>query len=121
MCVLIESPFTVGCDSFENYKTAEAAEQPGLDFRKGLNTIWDETHGLASAVGQYVVEARRHQRTCYLAAIADGSGREMAVPLSFLGKGRWKMTLWQHASDSTAHPEHIVASDCDIREPCWFK
>lgn len=114
MFLLIQSPFTVACDSPENYKTESGAWQPGMDFLKALPTTWDETHGVAGEVGQYVVETRRHGSNWYLAAIADRNGRELSVPLSFLGKGNWKMTLWQDAPDSREHPEHLVSLEKTI-------
>ena len=110
MFLLMESPFTVACDSPENYKTESGAWQPGMDFLKGLPTTWDETHGLAGEVGQYVVEARRHDRSWYLAAISDNNGRALSVPMRFLPKGNWKLTLWEDAPDAAEHPEHLVSS-----------
>jgi alpha-glucosidase len=100
MFLLIESPFTVASDSIENYKTDSGAWQPGMDFLKALPTTWDETHGLAGEVGQYVLEARRHGASWYLAAIADRNGRQLTVPLSFLANGKWKMSIWEDAPDS---------------------
>ena len=111
MFLVLQSPFTVACDSPENYNTESGAWQPGMDFLKALPTTWDETHGLAGEVGRYVVEARRHGPTWYLAAIADRNGREIPVPLSFLAKGNWRVTLWQDSPDSTEHPEHLVSSE----------
>ncbi len=111
MFLLIQSPFTVACDSIENYKTNSGDWQPGMDFLKALPTTWDETHGLDGEVGQYVVEARRHGSSWYLAAVADRNGRDLTVPLNFLSKGKWKVRLWQDASDSADHPEHIESSE----------
>jgi alpha-glucosidase len=82
-----------------------------MDFLKGLPTVWDETKGLAGEVGKYVVEARRNGKNWYLAAIADRTGRELPVPLKFLGKGDWKVTLWQDAPDSGENAEHLVKNE----------
>ena len=111
MFLLIESPFTVACDSIDDYKTDSGAWQPGMDFLKGLPTTWDETRGLSGEVGQYVVEARRHGSSWYLAAIADRDGRALTVPLSFLARGNWKVRLWEDAPDSADHPEHLASSE----------
>ena len=80
----------------------------GMDFLKGLPTVWDETRGLAGEVGQYVVEARRNGKNWYLAAIADRNGRELPVPLKFLGAGNWKAALWEDAPDAGENPSHLV-------------
>ena len=115
MFILIESPFTVACDSPDDYKDKDGKYLLGMDFLKGLPTVWDETRGLAGEVGQYVVEARRHGKNWYLAAIADRNGRELPVPLKFLGKGDWKVTMWQDAPDSGQNAEDIVRNEKTVR------
>jgi alpha-glucosidase len=62
-----------------------------------------------------VVEARRNGKNWYLAAIADRNGRELPVPLKFLGKGDWKVTLWQDAPDSGQNAENIVRNEKTVR------
>jgi len=111
MFIVIFSPFTVACDSPSNYKDKDGKYLPGMDFLKGLPTVWDETRGLAGEVGKYVVEARRNGRNWYLAAISDREGRELSVPLKFLGKGQWKVTLWEDAPDAGENAEHVVKSE----------
>ncbi len=115
MFILIESPFTVACDSYNNYKDKESTYKPGMDFLKGLPTVWDETRGLAGEVGQYVVEVRRNAKNWYLAAITDRNARELPVPLNFLGRGKWKVTLWEDAPDSDQNAEHLVKNEKTVR------
>jgi alpha-glucosidase len=110
MFLMIESPFTVACDSVQNYKTEAGEWKPEMGFLKALPTTWDETRGLAGEVGQYAVEVRRHGDSWYLAAITDRSQRDTTVPLSFLGGGHWRIRLWQDAPDSADHPEHVAMS-----------
>jgi alpha-glucosidase len=111
MFILIESPFTVACDSPDDYKDKDGKYLLGMDFLKGLPTVWDETRGLAGEVGQYVVEVRRHGTNWYLAAITDRNARELPVPLKFLGKGDWKVTLWEDAPDAGENAEHLVRNE----------
>jgi len=40
MFILIESPFTVACDSYKNYKDQDGKYLLGMDFLKGLPTVW---------------------------------------------------------------------------------
>ncbi len=108
MFILIQSPFTVACDSPADYKDQDGKYSCGMDFLKGLPTVWDETRGLAGEVGEYVVEARRHGKNWYLAAITDRNARELPVPLSFLGSGDWDLNLWEDAPDSDRNAEHLV-------------
>jgi alpha-glucosidase len=115
MFVLIESPFTVACDSPDDYKDKDGKYLLGMDFLKGLPTVWDETRGLSGEVGKYVVEARRHGKNWYLAAISDRNARELPVPLTFLGDGQWKVALWQDASDADQNAEHMVKNEKTVR------
>jgi alpha-glucosidase len=115
MFILIESPFTVACDSYNNYKNQDGKYKPGMDFLKGLLTVWDETRGLAGKVGKYVVEVRRNGNNWYLAAITDRNARELPVPLKFLGAGNWKVTLWEDAPDSDQNAEHLVKNEKAVR------
>jgi len=115
MFILIESPFTVACDSYNNYKDKDGNYLPGMDFLKGLPTVWDETHGLDGEVGKYVVEARRHGQNWYLAAITDRNARDLAVPMKFLGSGDWKVALWEDAPDSGENAEHVVRNEKTAR------
>jgi alpha-glucosidase len=115
MFILIESPFTVACDSPEDYKDTDGKYLLGMDFLKGLPTVWDETRGLAGEVGKYVVEARRHGQNWYLAAVSDSNGHELPVPLKFLGKGNWKVTLWEDAPDAGQNAEHLVKNERTVR------
>jgi alpha-glucosidase len=115
MFILIESPFTVACDSYRNYKDQDGKYLPGMDFLKGLPTVWDETRGLDGEVGKFVVEVRRNGKNWYLAAITDSSARELSVPLKFLGAGDWKATLWEDAPDSGQNAEHLVKTERTVK------
>lgn len=108
MFILIESPFTVACDSYKNYKDKVGRYLPGMDFLKGLPTVWDETHGLAGEVGKYVAEVRRNGDKWYLATICDRNARELPIPLTFLGNGKWNVTLWQDAPDCDQNAGDLV-------------
>jgi alpha-glucosidase len=66
-------------------------------------------------VGQYIVEARRNRDKWYLGAVSDRQARQLSVPLSFLGKGAWKVTIWQDAPDSDVNAEHLVKVEMTVR------
>jgi alpha-glucosidase len=115
MFILIESPFTVASDSPADYKDPQGNYLLGMDFLKGLPTVWDETRGLAGEVGQYVVEVRRNGKNWYLAAITGSNARELPVPLKFLGAGNWKATLWEDAPDADQNAGHLVKNEKTVR------
>ena len=37
------------------------------------------------------------------------------MPLKFLGKGNWKVTLWEDAPDSDRNAEHLVKEEKTVR------
>jgi alpha-glucosidase len=63
--------------------------QPGLEFLRQVPTTWDETRVLNGAPGQYITIARRSDTQWYVGSMTDGSPRHMAIPLDFLGPGRF--------------------------------
>lgn len=86
MTVLYHSPLLVLCDSPANYRG-----EPGVEFFRGLPTVWDETVVLEAEVGKRVAMARRSGTRWYLAAMNGGEAVEFNIPLSFLGSGNWSL------------------------------
>lgn len=56
-------------------------------FISSVPVTWDETRVLDAKVGQYVVLARRKGGKWFIGAMNDGTKRDIAVPLDFLGDG----------------------------------
>ena len=83
--VVLYSPLQMAADLPENYE-----HQPAFQFIRDVAVDWDTTRVLAGKIGDYVAVARRERngRTWYLGAITDEEGRTLAVPLSFLTRGR---------------------------------
>lgn len=84
MGVVYFSPLLVLCDSPANYRG-----QPGLEFYRGLPTVWDETRVLCAEVGQVIAIARRSGDRWYIGAMNSAQPRELDVGMDFLGEGRW--------------------------------
>jgi alpha-glucosidase len=114
MFILIQSSLEVACDSPDHYRDKDGNFQPGMDFLKGLPTVWDETRGLAGEVGKYVIEARRHGTKWYVAAITNQDAHVLPLPLKFLGPGEWRMTIWEDAPDSDQQPEHLIKEETAV-------
>ncbi len=88
--------------------------QPGFDFLKIVPTYWDETRILLDQIGELLVTARRKGDTWYLGAISAGPARQLKVPLSFLGAGKYETTLWQDAPDSATQPNHLQTTTLSV-------
>jgi alpha-glucosidase len=91
-----------------DYPTAYEGE-PGFDFLELVPTWWGETRVLAGRIGELLVTARRKGPTWYLAGRSAKGPRELAVPLSFLGPGRYVARAWEDAADARTDANHLVA------------
>lgn len=100
--VIYNSPITVACDHPAHYKS-----QPGIDFLKIVPTAWDETKVIEASVSDYIVEARRSGEKWFVGAMTDNSSRNISVPLKFLPKGKFKLTIWRDAADSNDDAEKM--------------
>lgn len=67
---------------------------PELRWFDECPTSWDETRGLAGAVGEYVAVARRKGKRWFIGAMTNEEGRTLSIPLDFLGDGRWTGTIY---------------------------
>jgi alpha-glucosidase len=103
MYVCFDNPNPMVAD----YPTAYEG-QPGFDFIKLVPTWWDETRVVASQVGELLVTARRKGTTWHLGGLSAKGPRDLALPLSFLGKGRYTAMIWKDASDADSDPNHLV-------------
>lgn len=100
--VVYFSPLLCLCDSPAHYRG-----QPGVEFFRGLPTVWDDTRVLSADVGRHLVVARRSGRRWYLAAMNGDAPLTLRVPLSFLRAGRWQLRAFADAPGSARQPELI--------------
>jgi alpha-glucosidase len=89
-------------------------EQPGFDFVTLVPTWWDETRVITGQVGELLITARRKGTTWYLGGMSAKRSREVAVPLSFLGAGRYTARIWKDASDADADPNHLTLETLNL-------
>ncbi|HET7535567.1 MAG TPA: glycoside hydrolase family 97 protein [Candidatus Didemnitutus sp.] len=100
--VVYFSPQLCLCDNPANYRG-----QPGVEFFRGLPTVWDDTVVLAADVAQHVVIARRSGDRWYLAAMNGDAPLALKVPLKFLGTGAWNLRAFADTPESAVQPEKI--------------
>jgi len=108
MTVIYPSPLTVMCDSPMNYRG-----QAGLEFLRGIPTVWDESVVLSGEVAKSIVVARRSGERWYVAAMNGGDSAQLQAPLRFLGKGRWTLRSFADKADSSDY-EAAVESTRDV-------
>jgi alpha-glucosidase len=96
MFVVYESPFQMVADSPDVYVDA-----PGFDFIKLVPTVWDETRFIGGDIDSYVAVARRKGEDWYVGVMGNEQAREVTLPLSFLGEGRFKAKVWEDGATPT--------------------
>jgi alpha-glucosidase len=107
--VVYFSPLLCLCDSPENYRG-----QPGVEFFRGLPTVWDDTVALSAEVAQHLVIARRSGNRWYLGAMNGDAPLSLRVPLKFLGAGRWKLHAFADTPESARQPERIADTTATV-------
>lgn len=82
--------------------------QPGFDFLKLVPTWWDETRVLIGEVGELLVTARKKGDTWYVGGLSAKRPREVEVPLSFLGPGKYTANIWKDAPEADSDPNKLL-------------
>ncbi|MBE2215581.1 MAG: glycoside hydrolase family 97 protein [Opitutaceae bacterium] len=109
MTVVYFSPLLCLCDHPDHYRG-----QTGVEFFRGLPTVWDETAVLAADVARHVVVARRSGTRWYLAAMNGDEPLTLRVPLSFLGGGPWSLRAFADTPASATEPERIAETTTSV-------
>ncbi|MBR0180449.1 MAG: glycoside hydrolase family 97 protein [Prevotella sp.] len=87
--VVQDSPFTMLCDTPTNYEK----EQESVDVITSIPDVFDETRILQGEMGKYIVTARRKGADWYIGGQTNWDGRDITLPLSFLGDGSYQATI----------------------------
>ncbi|MGA1810603.1 glycoside hydrolase family 97 catalytic domain-containing protein [Sphingobium sp. WW5] len=67
---------------------------PPLKWFDECPTTWEETRAIDGQPGLFVAVARRHKGRWFLGAMTNEDPRTISAPLSFLGTGKWKATIF---------------------------
>lgn len=105
MTVVYKSPLLCLCDSPTNYRG-----QPGIEFYRGLPTVWDDSVVLSAKIAEHILLARRSGNVWYLAAMNGDAPLTLKVPFSFLGAGKWTLHAFADAAESMVDPEKLSES-----------
>ena len=93
--IVFTSPFLCYADHPTNY-----LDNPALDVLKAIPSVWDETIVLpGSDIGKCAAFARRTGKTWFIGVINGPDATTLDFPLSFLGRGKYKMIQLGDAPD----------------------
>ena len=95
--------------------------QPEFQFIKDVPATWDETKFQNGEPGEFITIARRSGDDWYLGAMTDWTPRELNVPLSFLGQGKYSTGIYADAPDADKSPKHIVISKPTVERSTVLK
>lgn len=101
MYVVYESPLQMMCDSPTHYYE----EMETAKYISKIPVTWDETKVLDSAIGEYIVVARRKGDTWYIGAMTDEEPRRVALDFSFLPAGEYTMEIMQDGINARRYAE----------------
>ena len=87
--VVHDSPFTMLCDAPTTYER----DPDYTRFIADIPVTWDETRVLQGQMGQYIVTARRKGSTWYVGGQTNWEARTIRLPLDFLDKGDYALTM----------------------------
>ena len=109
LAIIYHSPLLCLCDSPTSYLGADLkSPEPGLEFYRGLPTVWDDTVVIDAKVANHVVIARRSGKKWYLAAMNGNDALTLQVPLHFLESGSWTMRSWADTPESGDQPMRVA-------------
>jgi alpha-glucosidase len=100
--VIFASPLQTVADDPAVYR-----REKDFEFIKNLPVTWDETRALDGKVGDFIVVARRKGEEWYVGAITGEEGRDVSLPLSFLGSGEYIAEIY----GDSAGTKRVNASD----------
>jgi alpha-glucosidase len=101
--VVFESELEMVSDYPEAY-----AGQKEFDFIKRVPCTWDEVRAVGGMPMQWIALARRSGNDWYVGSLTDWDARDVKVPLSFLGDGKYVAENYADAPDAAEEPTHTV-------------
>ena len=111
-----ESPLQMVSDYPEHY-----AGQKEFDFIKRVPATWDEVHVIGGMPMEWITLARRSGKDWYVGSLTNWDARDVKVPLSFLGEGKYVAEIYADAPDAATEATHTTLSKCRwTGARCWM-
>ena len=107
--VVFEGEFQMVSDYPEHY-----AGQKEFDFIKRVPTTWDEVHAIGGRPMEWISLARRSGNNWYVGTMTNWDERDVKVPLSFLGDGRYVAEIYADAPDAAKEATHTSLSKVPV-------
>ena len=102
MYVVYQAPFQMVSDAPKAYE-----DQQSFGFIQHSPATWDETRVLAGEPGEYIAMARRNGDEWFLGIMTNWTGRQLEIPLTFLGSGQYTAEIYADADDAAKYPKNV--------------
>lgn len=102
MYVVYQAAFQMVSDHPGAYRN-----QPAFAFIQAAPATWDETRVLDGFPGKFVAIARRRGNDWFLGAMTNWDSREIDLPLSFLGAGKYRAEIYSDGPDAGRQPKSV--------------
>ncbi len=104
MYAVYQAAFQMVADTPKAYE-----DQPAFEFIRHAPATWDETRAIGGRPGEYAIVARRHGDEWFVGALTSWTPREVEIPLSFLGAGKYTAEIYADAGDADQYPKNVSA------------
>jgi len=101
--VVFEGPLEMVSDYPEHY-----AGQKEFDFIKRVPPTWDEVHAIGGRPMEWISLARRSRNDWFVGSLTNWDERNVKVPLSFLGAGKFEAEIYADAPDAADEATHTT-------------
>jgi alpha-glucosidase len=101
--VVFESELQMVADTPDHYRG-----ERDFEFVRKVPASWDETHYITGQPMEYIALARRSGDDWYVGAITNWDARELEIPSSFLGSGKYSAEIYSDAPDAATKPTHTT-------------
>lgn len=105
MYAIYDAPFQMVSDSPRAYR-----DQPAFEFIRHAPATWDETHVVNGRPGEFVTMARRSGESWFVGSMTNWNAREVDIPLTFLGNGRFRAEIYADAPDADRYPANVAVT-----------
>lgn len=111
MYVVYEAPIQMVSDHPAAYQG-----EPSFQFIRDVPASWDETKVLNGVPGEFITIARRKGDDWYLGSMTNWNPRHFAVPLEFLGRGKYIAEIYKDGQDSERYPKHVQIEKATVNK-----
>ena len=114
--VVYQAPFEMVADHPAAYEN-----QPEFAFIKKVPATWDEIKVVNGLPGEFITIARRKEKNWFIGSITNWQPRNLSIPLTFLGKGKYVAEIYSDAGDSNVKPKHTIISKMEVTNKTILK